>query len=103
MILAVAPVLSSSLDEPLRILDEGRRAFRDVYDYECLFVKRERLHGELQAEHAISLKVRARPFSVSMHWPEPRAFAEQVACYVAAATAARCGPAWPACLARWVL
>ena len=34
-------------------------------------IKRERLEGELTPNHVIALKVRAKPFSVSMVWQEP--------------------------------
>ncbi len=71
------------LDPPLRLLAEARQAYQSVQDYSCLFVKRERVRGVLQPENVITMRVRARPFSVYLSWQAPRNLQGQEACYVA--------------------
>jgi hypothetical protein len=80
-----APAVSP-LDQPLRLMLEARQAYQqNVHDYTCLFVKREHLHGQLQPENVISMKVRAQPFSVYLNWQGPKAVEGQEVCYVAGA------------------
>jgi hypothetical protein len=74
---------ASPLDEPLRLLEEARKSYDAVDDYSCVLVKRERLDGRLGEEQTACMKVRARPFSVSLRWQQPRELAGQEACYVA--------------------
>jgi hypothetical protein len=52
-----------------------------VRDYTCLFIKRERLRGQLQPDNLIDMKVRTQPFSVYLRWLGPKAFEGQEACY----------------------
>jgi hypothetical protein len=74
---------ASPMDEPLRLLNEARKAFASVKDYSCLLIKRERMNGTLQPDNVMIMKVRNDPFSVYLRWQEPRAKAGQEACYVA--------------------
>jgi hypothetical protein len=71
------------LDLPLRLIAEARQAYAGVRDYSCLFVKREQLHGQLQPENLIVMKVRTQPFSVYLRWLKPNTVAGQEVCYVA--------------------
>jgi hypothetical protein len=73
---------ASPLDTPLRLIAEARESYRNVRDYTCLFVKRERMHGKLEAENLINMQVRAQPFSVAMHWMRPLEMSRQEVCYV---------------------
>jgi hypothetical protein len=68
---------------PLQLIAEARRSYHDVKDYTCLFIKRERLRGQLQQENLIEMKVRTQPFSVYLHWLKPLPTAGQEVCYVA--------------------
>jgi hypothetical protein len=77
-----AAAAASPLDEPLRLIAQAGEAYRGVRDYTCLFVKRERLRGQLQPENLMEMKVRTQPFSVYFHWASPATFAGQQACYV---------------------
>jgi hypothetical protein len=70
------------LDEPLRLLARARRAYGEVRDYSCLFVKRERLGDKLGSDQVMSMQVRAEPFSVHLKWQEPRNLVGQEVCYV---------------------
>jgi hypothetical protein len=70
------------MDAPLRLLAEARQAFKEVRDYSCLLIKRERIGGQLQADQVIGMKVRNQPFSVYLRWQEPRSMAGQESCYV---------------------
>jgi hypothetical protein len=77
------PPAASPLDRPLQLIAEARQAYKGVQDYTCLFVKRERLRGQLEPEQLIEMKVRAQPFSVYLRWLGPKDKVGQEACYVA--------------------
>jgi len=72
----------SIMDTPLRLIGEARQTFQGVRDYTCLLIKRERIHGQLQPDQVIVMKVRSQPFSVYLRWQEPRSMAGQESCYV---------------------
>jgi hypothetical protein len=76
---------ASPMDYPIRLMAEAQQAFQGVRDYSCLFVKRERIQGQLGAENLIDMRVRTQPFSVYLHWLGPANLAGQEACYVAGA------------------
>jgi Protein of unknown function (DUF1571) len=73
----------SPLDPALHYLSEAKQAYQNVRDYTCLFIKRERVKGELQPENVATMKVRSNPFSVYMHWQAPHNLEGQEVCYVA--------------------
>jgi hypothetical protein len=73
---------ASPLDEPLRLLAEARKAFKDVRDYACVMIKKERLRGVMQPDNVVAMKVRNEPFSVYLRWQQPQVLAGQEACYV---------------------
>jgi len=73
----------SPLDTPLRLISQARASYDQINDYACLFVKRERLHNQLQPENLVAMRVRTRPFSVDMQWLKPADMSGQEACYVA--------------------
>jgi hypothetical protein len=52
------------------LLDLGRHRIGAVPDYTATFVKQERVDGALQDLQTIQLKLRHKPFSVSMKWLE---------------------------------
>jgi hypothetical protein len=70
------------MDEPLRLMAAARQTYQNVQDYTCTLIKRERLRGQLQADQVVTMRVRTQPFSVYLHWDEPRSMAGQEACYV---------------------
>ena len=76
---------ASPMDYPIRLMAEAQQAFQGVRDYSCLFVKRERIQGQLGQENLIDMRVRTQPFSVYLRWMGPPTFAGQEACYVAGA------------------
>jgi len=79
-----APVTTTSpMDEPLRLVAAAAKTYERVQDYTCLFIKKERINGQLQADNLISMKVRTRPFSVYMQWLGPQDVKGQEVCYVA--------------------
>jgi hypothetical protein len=73
----------SPLDIPLRLIAQAQSSYEGVNDYACLFVKREKLHNQLQPENLIAMRVRTRPFSVDLRWLKPTDLNGQEACYVA--------------------
>jgi len=73
----------TALDVPLQLIGTARQAYQGVHDYQCLFVKRERIRGQLQPENLIEMKVLTEPFSVYLRWLSPQSSAGQEACYVA--------------------
>src|SRR5947209_6511252 len=74
---------AAAMDVPLRLIAEARQSYQGVADYTCLFVKREQIHGRLQAENLIAMKVRTQPFSVYLYWHKPAELMGQEACYIA--------------------
>jgi hypothetical protein len=77
------PAAESPFDEPLRLIAEARKAYQEVQDYRCTFIKRERVNGKLQPENIIAMQLRVKPFSVFLDWQSPRDLVGQQACYVA--------------------
>lgn len=73
---------SLPLDEPLRLLEQARRTYAGVRDYSCLLITRERVKGQMQPDQLISMKVRAKPFSVHLNWLAPESLKGMEACYV---------------------
>jgi hypothetical protein len=73
----------SPVDGALQLADAANQSFQNVRDYTCLFIKKERLRGQLQPDNLIDMKVRSQPFSVSLRWLGPRNLEGQEACYVA--------------------
>ncbi|CAN5409708.1 hypothetical protein BH10PLA2_BH10PLA2_37900 [soil metagenome] len=73
----------SPLDIPLRLISQAQSSYAGVNDYACLFVKREKLHNQLQSENLIAMRVRTRPFSVNLRWLKPNDLNGQEACFVA--------------------
>lgn len=62
---ALTPILQSTLAGIDRI-------DRKIKDYECVLVKRERLHGTLQTTQFIQAKIRQRPLSVYLKFLGPQ-------------------------------
>ena len=81
--ISTPPPADSPFDEPLRLMTQARKAYQDVSDYRCTFIKRERIGSKLQAENVIAMSVRVKPFSVYLDWKAPRDLVGQQACYVA--------------------
>jgi hypothetical protein len=77
-----APAAANPMDPAMRLLAEATQSFQGVRDYTCLFIKRERLRGQLQPDNLIDMKVRSQPFSVYLRWLGPKQFEGQEACYV---------------------
>ena len=78
-----APIAGpGALDVPLQLIAAARQTYQQTRDYTCLFVKRERIRGELQPENLVVMKVRSQPFSVYLRWQKPDNMAGQEACYV---------------------
>ena len=62
---------------------EARKAYQEVKDYKCTFIKRERINGKLEPENIVAMQFRAKPFSVFLDWQAPRDLVGTKACYVA--------------------
>jgi hypothetical protein len=73
---------STELDQAIALLTEARAQFRNVHDYECRLVKRERVNGILLPESAMAMKVRCTPFSVYLRCERPDADRGMEVCYV---------------------
>jgi hypothetical protein len=70
------------MDQAIALLNESRRHFQTVRDYECRLSKRERVHGKLLPESTMSMKVRNQPFSVYLRCESPEADRGLEVCYV---------------------
>jgi hypothetical protein len=75
-------VAEHPLSPALRWAREGLVDVRNVQDYECTFVKRERIDGELGEHEYAHLKVRHKPFSVYMGFLAPARVKGQEAIWV---------------------
>jgi len=76
------PSAAHPLDPAIRLVAEAKQSFQGVRDYTCLFIKRERIRGQLQIENLITMRSRTQPFSVYLKWLGPRPFTNQEVCYV---------------------
>jgi hypothetical protein len=65
------PTKGSEAARALALLEEARRSYAQVRDYQCVFIKRERIEGELRPHEFVLMKVRTHPFSVYMRWLRP--------------------------------
>jgi hypothetical protein len=61
----------------------ANQSFKETRDYTCLFIKKERLRGQLQPDNLIEMKVRNQPFGVYLRWLAPKELEGQEACYQA--------------------
>jgi hypothetical protein len=77
-----APPAPSVMDRPMQLITDAYWSYKEVRDYACLFVKQERVRGQLQPEHLIAMRVRVQPFSVHLRWVGPKQFIGQEAAYV---------------------
>lgn len=74
---------TTDLDRALALLNEARRHFRNVRDYECRLLKQERVNGILLPQSALTMKVRNEPFSIYLRCEGPGADKGLEVCYVA--------------------
>jgi hypothetical protein len=77
-----APGSVSALDLPLRLAADAAATYQRIADYTCVFIKRERIRGQLQPDQVMTMRVRTHPFSVYLFWNGPPALKGQEACYV---------------------
>jgi hypothetical protein len=73
---------ATGMDQAIALLNEARRHFQTVRDYECRLIKRERVHGVLLPESTMIMKVRNQPFSVYLRCESPEADRGLEVCYV---------------------
>ena len=73
---------STELDRAISSLNEARLALRDVRDYECRLVKRERVNGKLLPESVMIMKFRSKPMSVYLRCLSPEDDKGMEVCYV---------------------
>jgi hypothetical protein len=74
---------ASHLHHLQRWVDAAEAALKQVRDYECTFVKQERIDGRLQDEHVALLRVRTEPFSVYLKFTAPRSVQGREVSFVA--------------------
>jgi hypothetical protein len=74
--------LDVPLDKALSLAKSSLEALDEIKDYACIFVKRERVDGQLLDEERLEMKVRHEPFSVYMRFIQPEELAGQEAIYV---------------------
>jgi hypothetical protein len=72
----------TGMDQAIALLTEARLHFKNVRDYECRSVKRERVNGTLLPEGVMTMKVRNKPFSVYLRSESPDADKGMEVCYV---------------------
>ncbi len=72
----------SRLEHFRQWVQAAKAVLHDVHDYECTFVKRERIDGKLQEEHVALMRVRHEPFSVYLKFTAPRSAQGREASFV---------------------
>jgi hypothetical protein len=70
------------MEQAIALLNEARRQFQNVRDYECRSVGRERVNGVLLPETVMRMKVRRYPFSIYLLCEGPDADRGMEVCYV---------------------
>jgi len=70
------------LDKALSLAKSSLDALDEIKDYTCIFVKQERVDGQLLDEERLAMKIRHQPFSVYMRFIRPESLAGQEAIYV---------------------
>jgi hypothetical protein len=70
------------LAKALALAQDSLDALNQIKDYTCIFVKRERVGGELLPQERLEMKLRHHPISVYMRFLEPESSAGQEAIYV---------------------
>jgi hypothetical protein len=73
----------TDMDRAIVLLNEARRHFRNVRDYECRLLKQERVRGVLLPQSEMVMRVRNEPFSVYLLCESPEADKGLEVCYVA--------------------
>jgi len=70
------------LDKALSLAKSSLESLDEIKDYTCIFVKQERIGGQLLDEERLAMKIRHQPFSVYMRFIQPESLAGQEAIYV---------------------
>lgn len=84
VVYAAEPVQADSFEflvrnKPLDALIEARdRLLRELRDYECTFVKQERMAKGMSAEQEVNVLFRPEPYSVMMNWIRNPGMAQRV-------------------------
>lgn len=68
----LAPAIQQAMQEELQLLENSESKVCVHTDYSATFLRQERVNGELRKPEHIELKVRCKPFSVYMRWPETK-------------------------------
>jgi hypothetical protein len=72
----------AGLDQAIAYLSEARLVWKNVQDYECRLIKRERVNGTLLPESTLTMRGRNHPFSIYFRCESPEAEKGTEACYV---------------------
>ena len=59
---------AGNTEEPGAVIEKAWANWQGVKDYTCIFIKQERVNGELLPEQTVFMKLREKPFSVYMKW-----------------------------------
>jgi hypothetical protein len=71
----------ASMERAIMLLNEARRQFQGVRDYECRIVSVERVDGKLMPKNVLLMKCRVKPYSVHLRWQSPNDLKDQEVCY----------------------
>jgi hypothetical protein len=72
----------STIDQAITLLDQARRTFQNVEDYECQLIKQERVKGKLLPESMMTMRARNKPFSIYLRCDSPGEEKGLEVCYV---------------------
>jgi len=60
-----------SIPQARQTIAAGQERFRQVRDYTCTFVKREKVDGQLTSKHVMFMKARSNPHSIYFKFQQP--------------------------------
>jgi len=66
------------IDQAKRVISECKERYRQVQDYTCTFVKRERIDGRLTEPHMMAMKARSSPKSIYFKFHQPNCGREAI-------------------------
>jgi hypothetical protein len=75
------PAAPHPVEQAKKAILACQERYRNIHDYTCLFVKRERVNGRLYAPHQMLMKARSQPLSIYFKFVTPNRGREAI--YVA--------------------
>src|SRR5262249_10899268 len=72
------PLAGDSIAQAKAVMASCKASFAKVKDYRFVFYKRERIDGQLTAQHVIHMKIRNQPLSIYAKFSRPKSGREAI-------------------------